>query len=199
MLRIVKGTLRRLRRYRIAQAPKRITELRRRVVRLTGALQGKDEAHQFLGGVGDGDIVMLAFSPLFCQISGEGSIPMADVLCGVVERVAKVTGAAFLHVRIGVIQLARLVSGRGKACIGEDLIRGIEAGEIADFSEDHKTWHFISQSQLYKRSRNDDKRSEKGADTCGRISRSQGKRTYFSQQQDHALLQDCSLGEGNVL
>lgn len=102
MLRIVKGTLRRLRRYRIAQAPKRITELRRRTVRLTGTLQGKDEAHQFLGGVGDGDIVMLAFSPLFCQISGEGSIPMADVLCGVVERVAKVTGAAFLHVRIGV-------------------------------------------------------------------------------------------------
>ena len=38
---------------------------------MTGTLQGKDEAHQFLGGVGDGDIVMLAFSPLFCQISGE--------------------------------------------------------------------------------------------------------------------------------
>ena len=103
---IVKGTLRRLRRYRIAQAPKRITELRRRVVRFTGTLQGKDEAHQFLGGVGDGDIVMLAFSPLFCQISGEGSIPMADVLCGVIERIAKVTGAAFLHVCIGVVQLA---------------------------------------------------------------------------------------------
>lgn len=134
---IVKGTLRRLRRYRITQAPKRITELRRRVVRLTGALQGKDEAHQFLGGVGDGDIVMLAFRPLFRQISGEGSIPMADVLCGVVERIAKVTGATFLHVRIGVVQFARLVSGRGKACIGEDLIRGIEAGEIADLSEDH--------------------------------------------------------------
>ena len=62
---------------------------------------------------------------------------MADVFCGVVERVAKVTGAAFLHACIGVIQLARLVSGRGKVCIGEDLIRGIEAGEIADFSEDH--------------------------------------------------------------
>ena len=145
---IVKGTLRRLRRYRIAQAPKRITELRRRVVRLTGTLQGKDEAHQFLGGVGDGDIVMLAFSPLFCQISGEGGIPMADVFCGVVERVAKVTGAAFLHACIGVIQLARLVSGRGKVCIGEDLIRGIEAGEIADFSEDHTELHHPPVSQF---------------------------------------------------
>ena len=62
---------------------------------------------------------------------------MADVLCGVIERIAKVTGAAFLHVRIGVIQFARLVSGRGKTCIGEDFIRGIEAGEIADLSEDH--------------------------------------------------------------
>ena len=59
--------------------------------------------------------------------------------------------SAFLHVRIGVIQFARLVSGRGKACIGEDLIRGIEAGEIADLSEDHSTHAVADTGDVYKR------------------------------------------------
>ena len=45
---------------------------------------------------------------------------MADILCGIVERIAKVTGAAFFHVRIGVVQFAGLVSGRRKTGIGED-------------------------------------------------------------------------------
>ena len=62
---------------------------------------------------------------------------MADILCGIVERIAKVTGAAFFHVRIGVVQFAGLVSGRRKTGIGEDFIRGIEAGEVANLSEDH--------------------------------------------------------------
>ena len=62
---------------------------------------------------------------------------MADILCGIVECIAKITGAAFFHVRIGVVQFAGLVSGRRKTGIGEDFIRGIEAGEVADLSEDH--------------------------------------------------------------
>ena len=39
--------------------------------------------------------------------------------------------------RIGVVQFAGLVSGRRKTGIGEDFIRGIEAGEVANLSEDH--------------------------------------------------------------
>lgn len=54
---------------------------------------------------------------------------MAYVLCGGEDRVAKVTGVAFLHVSIGVVQFARLVSERRKTGIGEDFIWGIEAGK----------------------------------------------------------------------
>lgn len=62
---------------------------------------------------------------------------MVYVLCGGEDRVAKVTGVAFLHVSIGVVQFALLVSERRKTSIGEDFIWGIEAGEVADFSKDH--------------------------------------------------------------
>lgn len=34
-----------------------------------------DQPHKFFGGMGDGNIVMLAFRPLLGKISGKGSIP----------------------------------------------------------------------------------------------------------------------------
>ena len=42
------------------------------------------------GGVGERDIVMLALSPLLSEVSGEGRVPMADILCGIVKSVAQV-------------------------------------------------------------------------------------------------------------
>lgn len=42
---------------------------------------------------------------------------MVYVLCGGEDRVAKVTGVAFLHVSIGVVQFALLVSERRKTSI----------------------------------------------------------------------------------
>ena len=106
MLRFAKGTLRRLSASMKAQAPKRIAGLRRRAVRLSGALQSKDQANQFPCSVRNSDVVVFTFIPLFSEISGERTVPDADVLCGVEEGIAKVTGAALFHMSISVVQLA---------------------------------------------------------------------------------------------
>ena len=106
MLRFVKGALRRLSTKRDAQAPKRITGLRRRGIWLTGSLQGEDQTDKFLGSVGDSDVVVFPLSAFLCEIGSEGVIPDADVLCSIVECVTKVTGTALFHMSIGVVQLA---------------------------------------------------------------------------------------------
>ena len=80
MLRFAKGTLRRLSANMKAQAPKRIAGLRRRAVRLSGALQSKDQANQFPCSVRNSDIVVFTFIPLFSEIRGKGTVPDADVL-----------------------------------------------------------------------------------------------------------------------
>ena len=112
MLRFVKGTLRWLSTYRDAQAPKRITGLRCRDIGFTRTLQGKNQADQFPGGMRDGDIVMLAFGPFPGKVSSKGTVLDADVLSGVEEGIAKVTGAPFLHVGIGIVQFAGLIGRR---------------------------------------------------------------------------------------
>ena len=43
---------------------------------------------------------MLALSPFFGKIGSKDRIPVADVFGGVIEGVAKIAGAALLHVRI---------------------------------------------------------------------------------------------------
>lgn len=56
---------------------------------------------------------MLALSPLLGKIGGKGGVPMANVLGSVVEGVAQIPGATFLHVRLAVFKLSGLV-GRGR-------------------------------------------------------------------------------------
>ena len=90
MLRFVKGTLRRLSAYRNAQAPKRIAGLRCWDIWLAGSLQGKNQANQFLSGVRDSDIVMLALSSLLGKIGGEGRFPNTNVFGSVEKGVSQV-------------------------------------------------------------------------------------------------------------
>ena len=112
MLRFAKGTLRRLSANIKARAPKRIAGLRRRAVRLTGALQSKDQANQFLGCVRDGDVIVFALSTLLGEVSGERTVPDADVLSSIEECVTKIPRAALLHMSIGVVQFAGLIGRR---------------------------------------------------------------------------------------
>ena len=106
MLRFVKGTLRRLSGNRNAQAPKRIARLRCGDIWLTRSLQSKDQANQFLGSMRDSDVVVFALRALFSEVSSKGTIPMANVPCGIEEGIAKVTRTSLFHVSISVIQLA---------------------------------------------------------------------------------------------
>ena len=87
--------------------------------------------------MGNGDVVVFSFRTLLGKIGSEGVIPDADVLGGIEKSVAEVTGTAFLHVRVGIVQLAGLVSRRRKSGIGQKLVGRIEAGKITDFRQDH--------------------------------------------------------------
>ena len=78
---------------------------------MTGSLQGEDQANQLLFCVRDSDVVMLTLSPFLGEVNGEGVVPKADIPGGVIESVSKITGAAFLHVSVSIIQLTRLVGG----------------------------------------------------------------------------------------
>ena len=71
----------------------RTAGLRRGVVRLTRALQGKDEAHKLLCSVRDGDVIVLPSARF--EIGSEGLVPMTDVLCGVVACIARVAEPHF--------------------------------------------------------------------------------------------------------
>ena len=71
------------------------------VIWLSGLLHGKDQAHQLLGCVRKGDIVMLALGSLLSKISSKDRIPKADIFRGVVEGVAQISGSSLLHVGVG--------------------------------------------------------------------------------------------------
>ena len=45
--------------------------------------------------MGNCNIVVLAFGPFFSEISGKGGIPQADILGGIKNGVAQVSGASF--------------------------------------------------------------------------------------------------------
>lgn len=53
---------------------------------------------------------MLTLGSFLGQVCGKGGVPEADVFSGVIEGVAKITGASFLHVGIAVFELPGLVS-----------------------------------------------------------------------------------------
>ena len=66
-----------------------------------GFLQSVNQANQLLGRMGERNIVVLALSPFLGEVSGKGRLPKADVFGGVIKRVAQITGASLLHVRVG--------------------------------------------------------------------------------------------------
>ena len=80
---------------------------------------------------------MLALSPFLGKVGSKGRVPMADVLGSVVERIAQIPGASFLHVGVAVFELPGLVSRGGHPRIGQQFVRGVKAREITDFSQDH--------------------------------------------------------------
>lgn len=62
-----------------------------RNIGLSRSLQLVDNANQLLGGMGDGNIVVLAFGTFLSKIRGKGSIPLTDKPRGVKECVTEVT------------------------------------------------------------------------------------------------------------
>ena len=69
---------------------------------------------------------MLALSPVFGKIGSKGRIPMADAFGRVVEGIAQIPRATFLHVRIAVLKLPGLVGRRRHPGISQQLVRGIK-------------------------------------------------------------------------
>ena len=87
----------------------------------------------------DSDVVMFALGSLFGKISGKGRLPITDEFGGIEKCVAKIAGTTLLHVSIsaGSLELARFVSRWREAGIGQELVRGIKAGEIPNLGQDH--------------------------------------------------------------
>ena len=107
------------------------------LVRLPRLLHSVDEPHQLLLGMGQGHIVMLAFSTFLGEVGGKGRVPAADVLRGVVDGIAQVSGSTLLHMGIAVVELPRLVGRRRKAGVSQNLVGRIETGEITHLSQNH--------------------------------------------------------------
>lgn len=94
-----------------------------RLVRKPGLLNRIDEPHQFLSSMGYGYIVMLTLcSFFFCKVGGKGGVPNANVLGGVVKCKAQVSGTQLLHVGVAVVEMPRLVGGRRKAGVSQNLV-----------------------------------------------------------------------------
>ena len=72
-------------------------------------LHGVDQPDELLGSMGYGNVIVLTFSPLLGKVGGKGWIMDTDILGGVENGIAQVSGASFLHVGIAVGQLPRLV------------------------------------------------------------------------------------------
>ena len=70
------------------------------VIRSARLLHGVNQAHQLLGSVRDGHIVVLTLGSLFDEIGSKGWVSKADVFGGIVDRIAQISGASFLHVRV---------------------------------------------------------------------------------------------------
>ena len=64
---------------------------------------------------------------------------MADVLGSVVEGIAQIPGATLLHAGIAVFELPGLIGRRRHPRIDQQLVRGIEPGEVTDLGQYHGT------------------------------------------------------------
>ncbi len=62
---------------------------------------------------------------------------MTDIFGRIVKGIAQVSGTTLFHVRVAIFELSGLVSGGGHPGISQQLVRGVKAGEVADFSQDH--------------------------------------------------------------
>ena len=60
-----------------------------------------DNSDEFFTGVRNCYVVMLTFAAFFSKVFSEGIIPITDKLCGIKKCITQISGAAFLHVRIG--------------------------------------------------------------------------------------------------
>jgi hypothetical protein len=72
-------------------------ESRNRAITFPRFLQSINEAHQFFGSVGDGDIVMFSLGTLFSEVVSECRVPMANIFSCIAKRKAQVSGATLLH------------------------------------------------------------------------------------------------------
>ncbi len=72
-----------------------------RLVSLSGFLYWKDDPHELLSCMRDGDVVVFALGALLGKVGGEGRVPMADIFRCVEDSVTKVARSAFLHMGVG--------------------------------------------------------------------------------------------------
>ena len=104
-----------------AQAPKGTASGCRRIC-LTGSDQSEDQPDKFLGRMRYGNVVMFPFSLFLCQVCGKSRVPVADEAGGIEQSETEIVGASFLHVRISIIQFARLVCGWRQPGISQNLV-----------------------------------------------------------------------------
>ena len=82
-----------------------------RPIGFAGFLHCENQPDAFLGGMGNGDVIMLALGAFLGQISGEGRAPVKGEFCGVEDGVSEIAGASLFHVRVSAGQSAGLVDG----------------------------------------------------------------------------------------
>ena len=104
MLRFVKGSLRQLSCSWISLRLWRKSSSRK--IRFSRLLQGIDQPHEFLHGMGQGNIVVFSFRTFLGKVFSKDGIPVADVLGCVVESVSQIARTAFFHVSIAVCEFA---------------------------------------------------------------------------------------------
>ena len=91
-------------------------------IHLARSGQSEDQPDKFLGRMRYGNVVMFPFSLFLCQVCGKSRVPVADEAGGIEQSETEIVGASFLHVRISIIQFARLVCGWRQPGISQDLI-----------------------------------------------------------------------------
>ena len=135
MLRFVKGSLRQLSCSWTQLRLRRKSSSRK--IRFSRLLQGIDQPHEFLRGMGQGNIVVLSFSTFLGKIFSKDGIPVADVLGCVVEGISQITRTTLLHVSVTVCKFSGLVCRWRAASVSKDFVRRFKVGKITDFSKNH--------------------------------------------------------------
>ena len=88
MLRFVKGSLRQLSCSWIQLRLGRKSSSRK--IRFSRLLQGIDQSHEFLHGMGQGNIVVFSFGTFLGKVFSKDRVPVTDVLGCVVEGVSQI-------------------------------------------------------------------------------------------------------------